>query len=181
MDLYPKAEKFVLETWEKVNNPNDIRHAQRTVYWILQLKQEADEALLIAGVAHDIERAIYGDWKKGSSDPEALQKHQALSAEEIEKFLLAEDAGAELIARVKSLIEHHEEGGDEDQNVLCDADALSFFEDKALRGVRRRKANGMPKEEIRKNMDYYFSRFVSQRAREIAQLWYLAAIEEIDK
>ena len=127
MEIYNKAERFVIDTLQKIDNQNDIIHAQRTVHWVKQLKPDADEALLVSAVAHDIERAIYGDWKKGSDDPEALRKHQDLSATEIEKFLRSENIKEEFIARVKHLVAHHEEGGDDDQNVLCDADCLSFF------------------------------------------------------
>lgn len=179
MLFYSKVEKFVISVLEKAENQNDIRHAQRTVYWIRQLKPEADEALLIAGVAHDIERAFFGDWKKGSSDPTALHKHQELSAAEIEKFLRAEGAAEDFITRVKNLVEHHETGGDADQNVLCDADSLSFFEDNAVRRVRKWKAEGKSKEIMKENMDYYFSRFISPNAKAIARQWYEAALAEI--
>lgn len=181
MEIYNKAEKFVIDTLEKVNNRNDIIHAKRTVYWVKQLKPNAEEALLVAAIAHDIERAIYGDWKRGSDDPEALRKHQDLSAIEIEKFLRNEEVNEEFIARVKHLVAHHEEGGDNDQNVLCDADCLSCFENKALRRVKKWKKEGGGKEEIRRITDYYFSRIVSQKAKDIAKKWYDEAIEQIEK
>jgi hypothetical protein len=181
MEIYNKAEQFVIDTLKKVDNQNDIIHAKRTVYWVRQLMPDADEALLVAAVAHDIERAIYGDWKKGSDDPDALRKHQNLSATEIEKFLKSENVDGSFIERVKSLVAHHEEGGDDDQNVLCDADCLSFFEDKSLRRVRKWKEQGKTKEEMRKNMDYYFSRIITQKAKDIAKKWYDEASKQIEK
>jgi hypothetical protein len=180
MDLYDKTEQFVVDAFTKVEKLTDISHGKRTVYWIKWLKSDADEALLIAGVAHDIERAIYGDWKKGSSDLEDLKKHQNLSADEIEKFLKSENANQEIIDRVKNLIAHHEEGGDEDQNVLCDADCLSFFEEKILRRVKKYKEDGKSKEEIKKNVDYYFSRIISEKAKQIATKWYEEALREME-
>jgi len=179
MELLQKAEKFVVDALEKEKNESDVIHARRTAHWIKQLKPDADEALLIAGTAHDIERAFYGDWKKGSSDPDALRKHQDLSALEIEKFLKKENVDKNIIERVKTLVSHHEEGGDEDQNILCDADCLSFFEDKSLRRVRRWKEQGKTKEEMKTNMDYYFSRIITPEAKEIARKWYDEAVEEI--
>lgn len=180
MEIYNKTEKFVVNILEKAENSNDIIHAKRTAYWVQQLNPNADEALLVSAVSHDIERAIYGDWKKGSDDPEALRKHQDLSATEIEKFLKSEDVNEEFIARVKHLVAHHEEGGDDDQNVLCDADCLSFFEDKALRRVRKWKEQGKTREEMRKNMNFYFSRIISGQAKNIAKNWYDEALQEID-
>ena len=181
MSLYKKTEQFVIDAFTKAEKPTDIYHAQRTAYWIKELKPDADEALLIAGLAHDIERAFYGDWKKGMDDPEALEKHSRLSGGEIGKFLQKENAPAELIAKVKELILHHEEGGNDEQNVLCDADALAFFEEKVLRRVKNLKKEGVDKEEIKRRIDYYFSRLKSEKAKQIAQPFYEVAVEEIDK
>ena len=180
MKLFGKAEDYVIGLLEKAENSNDIRHAKQTVCWVRALKPDADEALLIAAVAHDIERAIHGDWKAGSDDPEALRKHQDLSATEIEKFLKMEGVDEGIIERVKYLVANHETGGDEDQNILCDADVLSFFEDKALRRMKKWKEQGKTKEEMHKNMDYYFSRIITPKAKEIAQKWYDEAKEEIE-
>ena len=180
MEIYAKAEKFVTDTLEKGDNQNDIVHAQRTVYWVKQLKPDADEALLVAAVAHDIERAIYGDWKKGSDDSVALRKHQDLSAAEIEKFLAEEGVDKIFIERVKNLVAHHEEGGDAEQNILCDADCLAFFEDKALRRVQKWRELGKTKDEMRHNLDFYFSRLTSTAAKAVAQKWYDLAVREIE-
>ena len=179
MNLFEKTEKFVIDTLN--GDENDILHAKRTVFWVKFLKPDADEALLIAAVSHDIERAIFGDWKKGSNDPNDLQKHQNQSAEVIGRFLETQNASEELIQRIKSLVSHHQTGGDEDQNILCDADNLSFFEEKALRRVRKLKEEEKPKEEIKETFATYFSRFKSEKAKQIAKKWYNEAMEELNK
>ena len=38
--------------------PEDPMHSKNTLEWLLKLKPDADEALQIAALAHDIERAI---------------------------------------------------------------------------------------------------------------------------
>ena len=38
--------------------PEDARHAENTLDWLLRLKPDADEALQIAALGHDIERAL---------------------------------------------------------------------------------------------------------------------------
>lgn len=38
--------------------PEDPIHSKNTLEWLLKLKPDADEALQIAALAHDIERAI---------------------------------------------------------------------------------------------------------------------------
>lgn len=181
MEIYKKTEQFIIDILEKAKNSNDIVHAKRVAYWVKKLNPKADEALLVAAIAHDIERAIYGDWKKGSDDPEVLRKHQDLSAMEIEKFLRGEKVDEKFITRVKHLVAHHEEGGDNDQNILCDADCLSFFEDKSLRRVRKWKEQGKTKAEMKQNMEHYFSRFISQKAKDIASKWYEESLREIER
>ena len=179
LSLYKKSEKFVVDAFTKSNKPTDVFHAKRTAYWIKQLKPKADEALLVAGLFHDIERAFYGDWKKGSDNPILLRKHQNLSALEAEKFLRNEKANDDLIKRVKYLIARHEEGGDKDQNILCDADCLAYFEEKALRNAKKHKQEGRSKEMIKK-LKYIFNRISSTKAREISRPFYKKALEVLN-
>ena len=178
MSLYKKAEQFVIDAFG--DDEKDILHGKRTVYWIKKLKPDADEALLVAGIAHDIERAFNGDWKKGSNDPDALQKHQDMSASEIEKFLKLEKVDKDIIEKVKMLVAHHEEGGNEEQNMLCDADCLAFFEEKALRLSKKYRQEGLSGL-MKKKIDYVFSRLTSSKAKKIAKKWYKEALMELDK
>jgi hypothetical protein len=180
MNLFDKTEQFVVDAFTKAGNPGEISHHQRTAYWIKELKPDADEALLIAGMAHDIERAFHGDWKAGSDDPEKLKKHQKLSASIVEKFLREQGAPDVLIMRVTELILHHEEGGNEAQNVLCDADCLAYFEEKALRNAKKYKAQGRA-EEMKKKLEYVFGRISAPKAKAIAQKWFQEALSECDR
>ena len=119
--------------------------------------------------------------EKGSDDPEVLRKHQDLSAAEIEKFLRGEKYDEKLIVRVKHLVACHEEGGDVDQNILCDADCLAYFEEKAMRHVKKDKADGKPLDEIRKKLNFNFHRIHSEEAKQIARKWYDSAVNELEK
>jgi len=132
--------------------------------------------LLVAGALHDIERAFYGDWKKGSDDPALLKKHQDLCALEAEKFLRSERAGEDFIKKIKFLISRHEVGGDEEQTILCDADCLAYFEEKALRHAKESKLDGRENEMINK-LKFNFNRISSLQARKIAQPFYDEAME----
>lgn len=175
LSLYEQAERFLIDAFTKAGKPTDVQHGQRTAYWIREFYPAADEALLVAGLLHDIERAFYGDWKKGSDDPAALRKHQDLSAEEAMKFLRGISVSEAIIERVGNLIRYHETGGDDDQNVLCDADCLAYFEEKASRWAKRSVEEGS-QVEMRRRLEYYFSRFKSPRARQLAQPYFEEAI-----
>lgn len=178
--LYKKAEQFMIDAFTRAGDEIGIKHHQRTVYWIKELKPEADETLLIAGILHDIERAINGDWKASSMDPEPLRKHQDLSAFEAEKFLMTQTDNINLINIVKELIAHHEEGGNEDQNILCDADCLVYFENNALRHAKQYKQRGKTKEEMKKKFAYIFNRITSSKAKQLAQKWHQEALKELN-
>lgn len=55
INLFNKVRDFVKESF---NNDAQMLHFDRTVHWLKQLNPDVDEALLIAGIGHDIERAF---------------------------------------------------------------------------------------------------------------------------
>ena len=98
--------------------------------WLLKLKPDADEALKIAALGHDIERAIeeqkvirkdyisYDDFKKA---------HALNSAKILKEMMVGCNVGKELIDDVFFLVIHHEIGGNRRVDVLRNADTISFF------------------------------------------------------
>jgi len=132
-EIYTKVEKFVVKMFKKNNddlNNLNTKHLLRTVYWLKELKNDVDEAFLVAAISHDIERA-YGytkDNKDGFKSEDRLLFHQNEGASIIAKYL--QDLGVEptFIERVKMLVSKHEVGGSDVQNLLKDADSISFFE-----------------------------------------------------
>lgn len=131
MDNIARLKKKIEGIIEKSLVPEDPLHAQNTLEWLLKLKPDADEALKIAALGHDIERAIeerkvrrqdyksYDDFK----DAHALKSAKIL-AEIMKEFNLSK----ELIDGVFFLVCHHESGGARDADVLRNADILSFFQ-----------------------------------------------------
>ncbi|RZB29471.1 MAG: hypothetical protein AEth_01106 [Candidatus Argoarchaeum ethanivorans] len=97
---------------------------------MLKLKPNADEALKIAALGHDIERTIeeqkvirkdyisYDDFKKA---------HALNSAEILKEIMKACNVKKELIDDVFFLVSSHETGGNRRADVLRDADTISFF------------------------------------------------------
>lgn len=153
-----------------------LPHGQRTVYWVRRLKPDADDALLIAAMGHDIYRPA--ERKGDFLDENFLKGHQVGSAEMIKDFLLKEGAEEDLAERVKDLISHHEEGGNEDQNLLKDADSISFFETKIDKFTCEKLAESN-KEEIKRKFDWMYDRITSEKAKEIARPMYEEAIKRL--
>jgi len=181
-ELYDKVEEFVNDSFN-----GNVIHFERTVHWIKELKPDADEALLIAGISHDIERAFRkkGDSQeqtavnKGFHHPEFFKSHEEIGARIIGEFLEKEGADEHLIQRVKSLILKHEEGGDDDQNLLKDADSVSFFENN-IDHFLDAKVKEVGKQKIKKKFYWMYKRITSEKAKQIAKDWYQKAMDRIE-
>ncbi len=176
-ESYKKVEQFVKESFEKAGKPQSFPHLERTTYWIKKLKPNADEALLIAGVAHDVERAVYGNWVKGSLDKKILQKHMDQSAQVITEFLKKENVGEKTITRIKMLVANHEFGGNDDQNLLKDADSISFLENNTGHFINN---PDLDKISVKNKFDHIYNRISSDQARQIAKPMYDEAIIKLN-
>ena len=117
-----------------INSPLDfdLMHAKLVFKWVLKLKPDADEPLKIAALAHDIERGVTGitekDLKDNSKLEEFKREHAMRSAKIITEMMERHGYDKETVHKVRFLVEKHEEGGDEETNLLMEADSLAFFE-----------------------------------------------------
>jgi len=115
---------------EKSLVSEDLLHAKNTLEWLLKLKPDADEALKIAALGHDIERAIEHrkvkrkDYRSYDGFKEA---HALNSAGILEEIMKECNVRRELIDDICFLVSHHETGGTRRVDVLRDADSISFF------------------------------------------------------
>ncbi|MCD6327304.1 DUF4202 family protein [bacterium] len=111
--------------------PEDDVHSQNTLHWLLKLKPDADEALQIAALGHDIERAVE-ERKVRREDYESYdefkQAHALNSARVLDELMRRCHVSKQLAERVFYLVCHHETGADRDANALRDADTISFFD-----------------------------------------------------
>ncbi len=111
--------------------PEDPIHAENTLKWLLTLDPKADEALRVAALGHDIERAMEhlkirrADYR----DYDAFKAaHARNSAEILSKKMRELGMPEDVTEEVYSLVLRHETGGDERADLLRDADSLSFFD-----------------------------------------------------
>jgi hypothetical protein len=187
-DLYNKVEQYVVQVFNQAKLGHQIIHFRRTVYWLLQLKPDADEGLRIAALTHDIERAfrdprleeILEKSPGGFRDPVFLRKHSNHGAAIIAEFLTRQAACPKMIERVKMLVEGHEFAGTDDQNALKDADSLSYFENNVNKFLQR-KSKEIGKEKVKAKFDWMFDRITSKKARQIAAPWYQQALLRLEK
>lgn len=106
-------------------------HSENTLEWVLRLKPDADPALRIAALAHDIEH--YDEkirvQSSGYTEYERFKEAHAInSAEVLSGFMEELGFDPDFIADVTRLVAHHESGGDKREEILKNADTLSFFQ-----------------------------------------------------
>ncbi len=178
--IFNKVEKFVKETYRRAGKEKTIPHFERTVHWVLQLRPESDQALQVAAFSHDIERAIYGDWVQGSTDVDILQKHGELSAEIIGGFLRTIDVEEAFISKVKMLVARHEFGGNDEQEILNEADCISYFETRAPIHATIWPDQGVPKAHVRKKFEFMYARLKTEHANKIVKPLFKKAMDTLE-
>ena len=184
--LYNKVEEMVINTYGKDHHA--VPHLQRTAHWLGELKPDADEAFLIAALAHDVQRAF--DAPKGETKPpkpkggfldkDIMTHHMERGGEIMEEFLLKEGAAPEFAQRVRHLISRHEVGGDADQDFLKDMDSLSFLENN-IDFFLTHVENAADKEEVRGKFTWMFERISSEEVKKLTEPFYKTAIEKLEK
>lgn len=110
----------------------DFIHSLNTYEWVCKLNPEAedDRALEMAALGHDIERGLNDrriESRGYETYDEFKQAHALNSAEALVELM--EESGIEqaLIDDVAHLVANHETGGNEREELLKDANVLSFF------------------------------------------------------
>jgi hypothetical protein len=178
--LYQKTEEFINQT------TGGNRHLERTVYWLKQLEPRASEAMMIAALSHDIERFFrdvnydkISGHDKGYQSEDHLLHHQEGGAKIMNQFLEEQGAEAELIKKVYSLISKHEVGGDDDQNLIKDADSLSFLENN-IDLFLEEQIRKTSKEKVKDKFAWTFNRITGEKARKLAQPFYDEAIRKLN-
>ena len=106
----------------------------------------------------------------GYTDEEFLRPHEERSSEIIRNFLSEQGADSGIISKVCRLISRHEEGGDEEQNILRDADSVSFFEVYPARMIG--KVAEVGKQKVRDKFDWMYNRIGSKKVQKIVKPMY---------
>ncbi len=131
MDSIENAKQKIRAVIAGSKVPEDPRHAENTLEWLLKLDPKADQALQIAALGHDIDRADEAKKVRRADydDYDEFKGAHARNGAKILQSLLARCGVARPIAgEVCRLVTLHEVGGDPRSDLLRDADCISFFE-----------------------------------------------------
>lgn len=178
LDLYNQVEKYVIASFTNDGKLSARgQHLLKTKQWLMKIYPEADEAMQIAAVSHDIDSAfVEYNFQGKFNDPEYLRIHQDESARIIGDFLLSHGTDSEIIERIKGLIIAHEVGGDSDQDMIMDADSLGFFDGDLSEFIKKMIEKGNELQNIREKIVWMFDRIASPNAKELARPLYLKAL-----
>ena len=167
MEKYESLKKEIESILPKSPLDFELAHAHNVLARLLEIAPKADEAMRIAALAHDIDRAITGiterDLKDYSKINEFKKEHSMRSAKFIEELMIKHNYEKPAIAKVKHLVENHEIGGDKESEVLMNADSLAYFDFNIPGYIKR---NG--KERAKKKIQFMYIR-LSPQAQKLVQ------------
>lgn len=150
MDKFTQLKELIGEIIKRSETKIDYQHSLSTRNWVLKLDPNASEELQIAALAHDIDRAIPPRvyQQKGERYKDYKQKHAKRSAELIAKLMKESGYASESIVKVVHFVENHEVGGDEEINMLTDADSISYFTNN-IESYLASKGNDLTRDKIK--------------------------------
>ncbi len=131
MDSIVCAKQQIRAIISKSSVPEDPIHAENVLEWIVKLQPDADEALQIAALAHDIDRADERRkiQRADFNDYDQFKAAHANNSATILKEILHEcQVEQSIIDEACRLVNRHEIGGDPRSDLLQDADSISYFE-----------------------------------------------------
>lgn len=181
-DLIEKANEWVVTV-----HPGQSEHLVRALHWLNQFAPDASEAVKLATLTHDMERAFPGDDAPDMSrmsvpmDTQYILAHGYRSAWFVTAWLREQGAAEPLIFDVSELIIVHEYGGWPDADLVQAADSVSFLEvntDKFLAWIPTAE-NGWGYERTKIKFDWMFERITVAAARELARPFYERAMARI--
>jgi hypothetical protein len=108
----------------------ELAHGEETKEWLLKIDPKADWQLQIAALAHDIERAVPPKLKIHTDEKYGYYKarHAKRSATIVGQILRQEGFRNQDVSRIMNAIEKHEIGGDNDSDLVRDADSIRWFD-----------------------------------------------------
>ena len=160
--------------WVIAHYPYNSTHLLASLNWLDRLAPRAAEAVRLATVTHDMERAFPGpDAPSIVMNDRAYEKaHSDRSARIVGEWLRENGASAELIEAVAALIQVHEWGGSAEANLVQAADSLSFLETNIDLMLGFLKNGRYTQEQIERKFDETYNRIQVPEAKTIARpMW----------
>lgn len=179
MTLEERAQIWIEPYW-------NARHLKRTLDWLLELDPDADLALRLSALTHDMERHFPGGPEMDPAtmdpdDPEYRREHAERSARIVCDWLVTEGADGSLVEDVRRLVRAHEVGGTGDEDLIQAGDSLSFLETNAELVASWYTSGRCDRERAKAQLRYMFDRIGVPQATDLAQPLYEEALATVDR
>jgi hypothetical protein len=176
-------------TWVRDKYGRSAEHLLKAEEWLRRIEPAASQAMLLAALTHDMERAFPGPDSpqlvpaRGPADPVYNQAHSQRSARIVGEFLRAQQAPGPLVEEVESLIRAHEIGGWPQADSVQAADSLSFLEVNIDFFLERLAAprDSWPPEYVRAKFEWMYQRMTIPAARALAAPYYARAMQKLQR
>jgi hypothetical protein len=160
--------------WVVANYPYNSTHLLKSLDWLDRIAPSASEAVRLATLTHDMERAFGGPDAIAvvMNDPAYEKAHSDRSAKIVGDWLRANGAEAALAASVEHLIRVHEWGGSPDADLVQAADSLSFLETNIDLMLGFVKSGRYSAADIARKIEGMYARIRVPSAKELARpMW----------
>ena len=163
--------------WVIDNYPYNSTHLLKSLEWLDRIAPAASEAVRLATLTHDMERAFGGpDAIPIVMNDRAYEKaHSDRSARIVGEWLRSKGAAPELVREVEDLIRVHEWGGWPDADIVQAADSLSFLETNVDLMLSFAKSGKYTLAVVASKSEQMYERIQVPAARELARPMWEAA------
>lgn len=164
--LIETARQWVIDSY-----PYNSSHLLRSLEWLDRIAPGSREAVRLATLTHDMERAFPGPdspVNTGANDEEYYRAHSERSAHIVGGWLREQQADPMLIADVEALIRVHEVGGWAEADLVQAADSLSFLDTNVDLFLGFARSGKFTIEDVRRKFDFSYERIRVPHARPLA-------------
>jgi CO/xanthine dehydrogenase FAD-binding subunit len=165
------------QLWVIDNYPYNSTHLLKSLEWLDRIAPKASEAVRLATLTHDMERAFGGpDAIPIKMNDRAYEKaHSDRSARIVGEWLRSNGAPADVVDDVEDLIRVHEWGGWPEADLVQAADSLSFLETNIDLMLGFAKSGKYPLAVVASKIEQMYERIQVPAARELARPMWEAA------
>jgi hypothetical protein len=177
-ELVTRAREWVVDRY-----PYNREHLLRSLEWLDRVAPGSSEAVRLATLTHDMERAFPGPDQPVHhtlSDPDYEQAHADRSARIVGDWLRAERAAPALIAEVERLVRAHEVGGWPEADLVQAADSLSFLETNIDMFLDFARSERFSIDDVRRKFSRSQDRIRVSHLRALAEPMAARALERLD-
>ena len=169
--------------WVVAKYPYNRDHLLRALEWADRLDASASDAVRLATLTHDMERAFPGPDQPIAltlGDPEYERAHAARSALIVCDWLREQGATDVFISEVDRLIRAHETGGWPEADLVQAADSLSFLEMNVDLFLGFARSGRYPSSEVRGKFEHSCERIRIPAVKELARPLLQRALDRLD-